>query len=189
MPIDYYLYSSKPIRTKPIYSPEQAQTHKDFQLDYSDTILYLGKEYPIVAKPFNRIGFDFEQFYMPPNLSSKEIKSACVSIYRRLAKRDLTNRVHEYAKEMSVMPAAMRISNAKTRWGSCSSKKNVNFSWQLIMADSDAVDYVVVHELAHIREMNHSARFWVIVEGILPDYQQRKAKLRQLEQRICEENW
>jgi len=110
---------------------------------------------------------------MPPGLSPDEIKAACIQIYRILAKRDLTNRVFDFAKQMSVMPTVVKINSVKTRWGSCSSKKSLNFSWRLIMADDDVIDYVVVHELAHIIEMNHSQKFWAIVENILPDYQRQ----------------
>ena len=57
------------------------------------------------------------------------------------------------------------------------------------MADEDVIDYVVVHELAHIKEMNHSARFWAIVAGILPDYKDRHLRLKALQKRLCAENW
>ena len=96
---------------------------------------------------------------------------------------------YDFAKRMDVTPTAIKINGAKTRWGSCSAKKSLNFSWRLIMADDDVIDYVVVHELAHIAEMNHSARFWALVEGALPDYQSRKAKLKALQQRLSIEDW
>ena len=126
---------------------------------------------------------------MPPNLSSVEIKSACVQIYRMIAKRDITNRVLEFSRQMEITPAAVKINSAKTRWGSCSSRKSLNFSWRLIMADSDVVDYVVVHELAHLLEMNHSQKFWAIVEKVLPDYRQRKQRLRELNKQLAKEDW
>jgi hypothetical protein len=90
---------------------------------------------------------------------------------------------------MSVTPIAVKINSAKTRWGSCSNKKSLNFSWRLIMADDDVIDYVVVHELAHLREMNHSPRFWAVVEAVLPDYRERKLKLRALQAKLNREDW
>ena len=87
------------------------------------------------------------------------------------------------------MPSAVKINGAKTRWGSCSSKKSINFSWRLIKADDDVIDYVVVHELSHITEMNHSPNFWAIVENILLDYRERKVKLKRLQKRLSMENW
>ena len=169
-------------------SQEQVRSREKFQLGYGDMVLYLGNEYPIVSKIGNRVGFE-NGFYMPPDLSSDEIKSACVQVYRMLAKRDITNRVIEFSKQMAVTPTAVKINSAKTRWGSCSSRKNLNFSWWLIMADSDVVDYVVVHELAHLMEMNHSQKFWTIVEKVLLDYRQRKQRLRELNKRLAKEDW
>jgi len=106
-----------------------------------------------------------------------------------LAKRNLTKRVLYFSQRMSVTPSSIKINGAKTRWRSCSSRKSLNFSWRLIMADSEVVDYVVVHELAHLSEMNHSKRFWAIVENILPDYKQHKERLRKLNQRLAKEDW
>ena len=160
-----------------------------FALNYGDMTLYGGQAYPIVAKPGNRVGFDGERFFLPPSLTAERIKSACVQIYRMLAKRDLTNKVLDFAKRMGVMPSAVKVNGAKTRWGSCSGKKSLNFSWRLILAEDDVVDYVVVHELAHITEMNHSGRFWAIVESLLPDYKERQQRLKTLQKKLSLEDW
>jgi len=170
---------------------ERMERRKNFALKYGETALYLGREYPITARSGNRVGFDEEacEFYIPPNLSSQRIKAAMVQIYKMLAKCDLTNKVVGYAKQMNVTPIAVKINSANTRWGSCSNRKSLNFSWRLIMADEATVDYVVVHELAHITEMNHSARFWAIVESVLPDYKERQMRLKDLNRRLGDENW
>jgi len=170
-------------------SREQAEKRSSFALNYGDIVTYLGKQHPVTAKDGNSVGFDDERFYMPPNLPPEQIKAACVQIYRMLAKRDLTQKTLFFAKQMSVMPSAVKINGANTRWGSCSTKKSLNFSWRLIMADDGVVDYVVVHELAHITEMNHSPRFWAIVESVLPDYRERKEKLKALQQKLNAEDW
>jgi len=177
------------IKEKLAKSGEQAQQRENFTLNYGDLVTYFGKQYPITAKTGGRVGFDDECFYMPPDLSQEQIKYACVQIYRLLAKRDLTNKVIDFAKQMSVTPIAVKINGAKTRWGSCSGKKSLNFSWRLIMADEGVVDYVVIHELAHITEMNHSERFWMIVENILPDYKKRQKRLKDMQRRLNGENW
>ena len=168
---------------------ERRETRENFALNYGDTVTYRNHEYPISAIEGNRIGFDNKSFYMPKNLTSEEIKHACVKIYRWLAKRDLTKKVLDYAKNMGVVPEAIKISNAKTRWGSCSGKNSLNFSWRLIMADDDVIDYVVIHELAHIKELNHSERFWAIVQSMLPDYRERKERLKQLQRKLNNEDW
>jgi predicted metal-dependent hydrolase len=66
--------------------------------------------------------------------------------------------------------AGIRITSATTRWGSCSSKKTLNFSYRLIMSPKESIDYVIIHELCHLRQMNHSARFWREVASIMPNY-------------------
>lgn len=185
----FILTKEKWINDKLAASSERQEQRQNFSLKYGDSVLYRGKEYTIIERPGNRVGFCDEGFYMPPNLDSEQIKSACIQIYRLLAKRDLTNKSLDYAKSMSVIPTAVKINGAKTRWGSCSSRKSLNFSWRLIMADDDVLDYVVVHELAHITEMNHSPKFWAIVEGVLPDYRERQKRLKDLQKRLAGEDW
>jgi len=177
------------INSKLAIANQREQQRSQFTLDYGDTVIYLDKPYPIVARRGDQIGFDNQQFYMPEGLNSEQIKQASILIYRMIAKRDLTNKAISFGDMMGVMPTAVKINAAKTRWGSCSAKHNLNFSWRLIMAPEEVVDYVVVHELAHITELNHSERFWQIVQSVLPDYRQRQAQLKQLQARLSTENW
>ena len=177
------------ISDKLAISAENAKKIETFALDYGNSILYRGKFYPITASPENKAGFDGTQFYMPPNLHSDEIKHHCIQVYRTLSKQDLTEMVFRFAKIMALSPSAVKINGARTRWGSCSNKKSLNFSWRLIMASDDVIDYVVVHELAHIAEMNHSPRFWAIVARTLPDYKERQKSLKTLQRRLSGENW
>ena len=188
--IDKFVASKeKWITDKLAKSSEQAQQRENFALAYGDTVTYRGKQYPITAKAGRRVGFDDESFYMPPGLPQEQIKYACVQIYRLLAKRDLIKKVTEFSKRMSVMPIAVKINAARTRWGSCSGKKSINFSWRLIMAGDDVIDYVVVHELAHITEMNHSDKFWAVVGSVLPDYKERQKRLKEMQHRLSGEDW
>ena len=78
--------------------------------------------------------------------------------------------LHQYNK--------IRIASARTRWGSCSSEGNLNFSWRLVMAPEEVIDYVVIHELAHLKERNHGAQFWALVEKMCPEYKERKKWLK-----------
>jgi len=170
-------------------SGAQAARREGFTLGYGSLIPYRGAQYPIEAKEGGRAGFDGERFYAPPDLPPEQIKAACVRIYRKLAGRDLTQKTLAFAAQMRVSPEKIRITSARTRWGSCSGKKYINYSWRLIMAGDDVIDYVVVHELAHMTEMKHSERFWGIVARALPDYRRRKAGLKELQRRLAGENW
>jgi predicted metal-dependent hydrolase len=167
----------------------QHAARESFALDYGSNVTYRGKDFPIEAKPGNLCGFDDRRFYMPPDMPPEHIKSATEQVYRLLAKRDLRRKALDFAKIMGVMPSAVKINGATTRWGSCSAKKSLNFSWRLMMADDAVIDYVVVHELAHITEMNHSERFWAIVERVMPDYRERREQLKALQRRLKLEDW
>jgi len=126
---------------------------------------------------------------MPPGLTPEQIRKTCVQTYRKLARTDLTQKTLALAKDMGVMPSAIKINSARTRWGSCSKNKNINYSWRLIMADDYVIDYIIVHELAHLTEMNHSTRFWEIVERFMPDYQARKLRLKEFDKKLQGEDW
>ena len=100
---------------------------------------------------------------------------------RQLARQALDyipRRVDYFAPLIGVTYGGITIRNQRTRWGSCSSKGNLNFNCLLMLAPPEVIDYVVVHELCHRRELNHSDRFWSLVEQILPDYKQRQKWLK-----------
>lgn len=107
-----------------------------------------------------------------------ETEAACL-IYRKQAKQVFARKVAWYAQQIQVSFGTITIREQKTRLGSCSSRGNLNFNWRLLLAPEPVLDYVVVHELAHRKEMNHSSRFWGIVEEIMPDYRQYREWLKQ----------
>lgn len=100
------------------------------------------------------------------------------SLYRARARRQLEARASYFAEQMGVTYNRILVRAARTRWGSCSAQGNLNFHWKLILMPPEILDYVVVHELAHRKEMNHSARFWAEVEKVLPDYASRRKWLK-----------
>jgi len=177
------------IQDKLSKSKEQLAQRESFALNYGDEIVLRGIFYPITARQGSRAGFDGECFYMPLNLSNDQIKATCIKIYRNLAKSYLHERAAYFSAQMNLAPASIKINSAKTRWGSCSSQKNINFSWRLIMADESVIDYVVIHELAHLIHMNHSSKFWKTVENILPDYRERNKRLNELQKRLVRQDW
>lgn len=101
------------------------------------------------------------------------------AFYRRAARKKIVERTAWYAKIMGVTYGRISIRAAKTRWGSCSGEGNLNFHWKLILMPPEILDYVVVHELAHRKQMNHSALFWAEVGKVLPDYKARRAWLKE----------
>jgi predicted metal-dependent hydrolase len=94
------------------------------------------------------------------------------------ARHRFADRLALYAPILGVRFAAFALSSARTRWGSCSSNGNIRLNWRLIHFSPDVVDYVVIHELAHLREMNHSPRFWAVVAAVMPDYRLARALLK-----------
>ena len=97
---------------------------------------------------------------------------------RKLAKKILPAKTAYFANIMGLKYGRITITSAKTRFGSCSSKGNISYSFRLMKYPEAAIDYVVVHELAHILELNHSEKFWNIVASVFPDYKERRKLLK-----------
>lgn len=114
-----------------------------------------------------------------PNLSEAAARNAAVHWYRRQARLNFQSRLAHFVEQMQVGSPRLILSSARTRWGSCNSHGEVRLNWRLIQAPQPVIDYVVVHELAHIREMNHSRRFWRIVEQACPGHAEARAHLEE----------
>ncbi len=99
--------------------------------------------------------------------------------YREAAKEYFPKRAAYYAQQLGVSYERIRIAEQKTRWGSCSSKGTLSFNWKLMLAPPKVLDYVVVHELCHLKEMNHSPQFWKLVEELMPDYKEYRKWLKE----------
>lgn len=93
---------------------------------------------------------------------------------REAARVRIEERLAHFSERMGLAYGKVSVRDQKTRWGSCSSKGNLNFNWRLVFAPGAVLDYVVVHELAHLRELNHSRRFWKLVERFSPDYREHR---------------
>lgn len=170
---------------------EKYQLKKEFNLNFNDYIIVRGKKIRILSNKENNTSYDEEKriFYIPEIANSKQIKELTIKFYKSLAKSYIQDRVGLFSKQMSVNPTAIRITSAKTRWGSCSGKNSVNFSWKLMMANDRTIDYVIIHELAHIKQHNHSKKFWDIVKSLMHDYKKQKEELKVLGEKLSKENW
>lgn len=118
------------------------------------------------------------------NSSAEMVKSAVINWYRKQAGSYLIARTRWWALRMNAEFLKISVRDQATRWGSCSAKGCINYNWRLILLPTDLTDYVIVHELAHLKEMNHSKNFWDLVEQELPDYMQRRRRLKDYEIQI-----
>jgi predicted metal-dependent hydrolase len=160
-----------------------------FKVETGCHLRLMGKTYPLVEVQGSSIGFDGERFYAPPGLPAQKIKEGIIALYKKQAKNCIEFKVKRFAELMGVEPQGVKINSASTRWGSCSGKNSLNFSWLLIMAHEKCIDYVVVHELAHTLRHNHGKEFWSIVEGIIPDRKKQEKMLRELHRELVNEDW
>jgi predicted metal-dependent hydrolase len=97
---------------------------------------------------------------------------------QRQARRIFEDRCKHFAQQLQVRVTRLSLSSAQTRWGSASAEGSIRLNWRLIHFAMPSIDYVVAHELAHLREMNHSARFWDVVKSVMPDYEQARGTLK-----------
>lgn len=165
------------IKEKSTLMAAREAQRKDFRIGEGSTLPLLGREYPVLSgKSF---AFDGSRFSVCEG-DFDTLKPQLVGLYRSLAGNYIPQRVTHISGLTGWTPSGVRIGAANTSWGSCSGKNSLNFTWKLVLAPPELVDYVVVHELAHTVEHNHSARFWKLVERVLPDYKQRRAQLRTL---------
>jgi len=143
--------------------------------------LFLGKTYPlrIVSSPAKRpsFGFDGNAWTVtvpqstPPDSLALIAKKQFVVWYQEQAKEIFPSRIFNYSRIMQLDPEKIAVKTQKRSWGSCSyHRRSINLNWQLVMAPTEVMDYVVVHELAHLRHPNHSRSFWRLVEKFFPRY-------------------
>ena len=147
----------------------------------AETIQYLGKVIPFRWEKSP----DFFQLRMRPEAilligdgSPAEAQALIEWGYRERAKGIFQARVKFFAECLGVKVNQIRVKSQKTRWGSCSSKGNLNFNWHAIVASPEVIDYLVVHECCHLVHMNHSKEFWNLVESICPNYRETRKWLK-----------
>ena len=110
-------------------------------------------------------------------LVEAEVRRVVVAWYKRAARSHLSQRVQALAGAAGIAPPKFLLSSAMARWGSCNSRREVRLAWRLVKAPPELIDYVICHELAHLRQMNHSAAFWAEVERQCPDYRRLRDTL------------
>jgi predicted metal-dependent hydrolase len=143
-----------------------------------ETFWYLGEEIPLRLIPHQKPALVLNGFFELAQSAQSEAESVFVVWYKKQARRVLTERVEFFAQQYGFKVKKIRISSARTRWGSCSAKGTLSFTWRLVMAPLDVIDYVVVHELCHLKVLNHSKAFWTQVEALVPDYKRYRNWLK-----------
>lgn len=147
-------------------------------------LFYLGKPYRIVRKPSLAARKGYVAMVKDSILiygkydKEDQIREVLEKWYQDKALAWIPKRIAFYEEKIGVKCNKLSLRNTKTRWGSCSSEKNVMINWKLIMAPEDVLDYVVCHELCHILQMNHSKDFWALVEQHMPDWKEKKEWLK-----------
>ena len=167
------------------YSEVQSLRAKK-ELKSGDTVPYLGRDLELVAQQNheNACSVKLERNTMVVNLTSVDSRLNAVleQWYRIQAAKLLKKRADKLSAQLGLNYNRLIIRGQKTRWGSCSHKGNLSFNWKLIMAPEPVIDYVIIHELTHLKEMNHTKRFWQLVAEHCPQWHEHRKWLRDFEQ-------
>ena len=156
--------------------PAQACEITDGQI-----ISVLGEPLTVVLTTVGRSRWQFGpgRVYLCP-VPGHSARDLLEKALRDKARQIFAERLDLYAPRLGFAPPPLRLSSARTRWGRCSHHGGISLNWRLVLMPLAIVDYVVCHELAHLKEMNHSPRFWSVVEQLCPDWQARRLELRRL---------
>ena len=172
MPEFTLIYSNRRTVCLEVGKDQRVKVRAPHGMPKSEIIKFVEAHTAWIEKAIHRQGERADLGY-EKTLSAEQIEEL-----RTKASAYILPRVNEYAEEMGLFPTAVKISNAVSRFGSCSTKNSLNFSYRLMLYPKDAIDYVIVHELAHIRHHNHSKDFYKLIEAYLPDYKRRAALLK-----------
>lgn len=162
----------------------EAEPVKPREYVSGESFTYLGRNYRLKVEFGKPVSVKLRQgrlwVRVPEGCNNPgKVRNALSWWYRTHAEQKLREKVERYARVIGVYPTAVRIKTFKSRWGSCDSRGLVQFNWKIIIAPNRIVDYLVVHELCHLKQHNHSPRFWTCVEAVFPDYKECKEWLKQ----------
>jgi predicted metal-dependent hydrolase len=136
-----------------------------------ESLLLMGKPHPIKIVKSQRASLSFENgAFLLAQKAHPRASEAFTRWYKQMATLLLPGRLETLAEKHNLRPKKVRISSARTRWGSCSTSGTISLTWRLVMAPPEVIDYVIIHELAHIKHPNHAKEFWDTVAAMMPDY-------------------
>lgn len=153
---------------------------KEKVYDHGESFLYVGNTYPIKVFQDLNIEQDYVLFkddtlhIYVQQLEDENIKKALKRFYYQQCKALVEKSIQSHQSNFRVKPRSIRISDSKSTWGTCDSKRQLTFNWRLAMAPQMVIDYVVVHEMCHMVHLNHDRSFWRLVGKIMPDYKEQE---------------
>jgi predicted metal-dependent hydrolase len=147
-----------------------------------ETFLYAGKQYRLKLVPYEqgvqqRVRLVGARLYVN---AGQQVRGSLIKWYRERAQERLDTRVRIWAERLGVRPSGVLVREQRARWGSADSKGNLRFNWRIVQASTRLLDYVILHELAHLLFPNHTRDFWATLGRVMPDYEARRERLRVL---------
>ena len=174
------------VRKKAEWIKEKQQHMKTREFPADSEKYFLGQKLNVITIPGEKasVSFDENNFFItvPPHRTVQALLSRW---YKKKTLEIVLPRTVRFAKELGREFTKISISTASRRWGSCNKKGNITFSFRLIMLPLEVIDYIIIHELAHLVELNHSKRFWAAVEKMMPEYEQHEKWLKHNGYRYC----
>lgn len=156
------------------------QQAPDRTFEAGECFPFLGKDRELAIEPRPKHGITEASIRLRQSaVEQSSVEQVLENFYRSRARDHLTDRVDQYAEQMGLDYETLELRNQRTRWGSCSTGGTISLNWRLVMAPPEIVDYLVVHELAHLLEQHHGRAFWQLIAEYIPNY---KAKAEWLEQ-------
>ena len=144
-----------------------------------EEFLFLGQKYPLVVAQDLPKAVVLDDSLRVSQVVLANARDHIENWYKTQALEHITQRVNHYIQLTGLKYSSIRVNNATTRWGSCGYKDTLNFTWRLVMAPERVVDYVVIHELMHLKQKNHSRKFWAEVRNMIPGYKEDERWLKQ----------
>ncbi|MBC7364225.1 MAG: M48 family metallopeptidase [Candidatus Aminicenantes bacterium] len=144
-----------------------------------ERFLYLGQEFPLILRPqpVPALTFTGQAFILSEAYQSRG-QELFEKLYRKMARAYLSRRLEQLASQNGFKFKNFRLSSARTRWGSCSARGTISLTWRLVLAPPEIVDYVIMHELVHLKEKSHSRAFWGLLARYIPDYRIKRKWLK-----------
>lgn len=177
--IDRFIAEHQDWLEKTIVKNNQLGLHRRHSYSTGDRFYYLGQVYNLEIDESAKATITSDSERLIVNHENTDlVRKTIMKWYRRKATEYLSQKLSNWAEVMALTYKDIKITSANSRWGSCTGKDDICFSWRLIMMPESVIDYVVIHELAHLRHRHHQSSFWAEVEHYCPNYKNERKKLK-----------